>query len=146
MDRSDIATYMWGRLGAMFTEVGIDNADTTGDLKEPIDDTFLALGVNYADLASATSASSDVRAARSLAYYYGLISIRDAALNRVDESKSNGAPSVSLSRSRSQFVDNVNAAIDQAEKAATPYLPVVDSWVEGSLETGTFLYDGTAYG
>jgi hypothetical protein len=52
MSRAQLAAELWGRLGTQFTEAGITNTDTTGNLKEPVDSTLLALGVSYGDLAT----------------------------------------------------------------------------------------------
>jgi hypothetical protein len=52
MSRAQLAAELWGRLGTQFTEAGITNIETTGNLKEPVDSTLLALGISYSDLAT----------------------------------------------------------------------------------------------
>lgn len=145
MNRVELMGYAWGRLGVLFTEVGMTNDDSSGNMKEPLDDTLMALGSTYEDAASAVVATADERAARALVRYYGLIAIQDSALNYVDESKSTGAPSVSLSRSRSQFVAQIEKSLERAYKDAAQYLPIGGGWIENDLETGAFLYDGAEF-
>lgn len=134
MTRAQLAADLWGMLQRQFVEAGITNDDSTGQLKEPVDSTLLALGIDYSDLAAAEVANTDVSKARILARYYGLSTIYDAVLDRVDEQVD--APSVNLRRS--QMVTQVKAALDNAESAAKPFIPVFNegSWGFASLSIG----------
>ena len=60
MSRAQLSAALWGLLQRQFTEVGIENEDSTGNLKEPVDFTLLALGTSYDDLTTGTVASADV--------------------------------------------------------------------------------------
>jgi hypothetical protein len=137
MSRMELAGYLWGRLQAQFTEVGIVNADSSGNLKEPLDDTFVALGFSFSDAATATVEDADTQKALALVRYYGLTTVYDAALNRTDEQKSVGAPSVSLSQNKSQFVRQLENALFRAKENAEPFLPKGDTWIFGSISTDT---------
>ena len=114
------------------------NTDTTGNLKEPVDETFVALGVSYDDLATATVAPADQQAAMILSRYYGLLSVYDAALNRVDKQTSVGAPSVSKSENYSQFVRQLENALFRARENAKPFLPSGATWAFGDLSLGIY--------
>ena len=145
MSRADLQAYLWGRLQTLFTEVGMTDDDTAGNLKEPLDETFVALGSSYGDAAIATVSDEDTSKALALVRYYGLTSIYDAALNRIDEQKSVGAPSVSLSQNKSQFVRQLENALFRARENVEAFLPTGTKWIVGELETGTFLYDGATF-
>ena len=119
MSRAQLSAALWGLLQRQFTEVGIENEDSTGNLKEPVDFTLLALGTSYDDLTTGTVASADVGKAMIVARFYGLQAAYDAALGRVDMSV--GAPSVS--KSGNQYVKDLAAALAIAETRAKPYLP-----------------------
>jgi hypothetical protein len=123
MSRAQLAANLWGLLQRQFTEVGISNEDSTGNLKEPVDFTLLALDVDFDDLATGSVASADVSKALTVARYYGLRAIYDAALYRVDYQQSVGAPSVSKQENRSQYVRQLEEALKRAKADAEPYLP-----------------------
>ena len=145
MSRADLHAFLWGQLQTQFLEVGKTDDDTSGNLKEPLDSTFVALGTSYGDVGTATVSDEDTAKALVLVRFYGLTSIYDAALNRIDEQKSVGAPSVSLSQNKSQFVRQLENALFRAKEQAAPFLPSGAKWIVGELETGTFLYDGASY-
>jgi hypothetical protein len=134
MTRAQLAADLWGMLQRQFAEADIANEDSTGNLKEPVDSTLLALGVDYAELATAEVANSDVVKARILARYYGLSAVYDAVLNSVDVQVD--APNVNLRRS--QRVANLKAAVDAARAVALPFISVENegSWFVGSVDLG----------
>lgn len=132
--RAQLVSDLWGMLQTQFTEVGTINEDSTGNLKEPVDLTLLALGTDYDDLPTATVANADVAKAMILARYYGLSKVYDGAMNRIDSNKSVGAPSVSRSDSKSQYVRALERALETAKAAAEPYLPAAASaWGFGTI-------------
>lgn len=135
MQRAQLTADLWGMLQTQFTEVGIVNDDSTGNLKEPVDQTLLALGTDYDDLPTATVANADVSKALILARYYGLLKVYDAAMNRTDTQKSVGAPSVSRSDNKSQYVRQLENAIFRAKEQAEPFLPSAgaNSWGFGTI-------------
>lgn len=53
MNRADAVAYLAPRFAKYLTGAGRANTDTTGGLKEPIDDAFLALGYTTAQLPTA---------------------------------------------------------------------------------------------
>jgi hypothetical protein len=123
MSRAQLAANLWGLLQRQFQEVGISNEDSTGNLKEPVDSTLLALEVDYSDLPTAEVANADVIKAVTLSRYYGLRAIYDAALYRVDYQMSVGAPSASKQENRSQYVRQLEESLKRAKAEADPYLP-----------------------
>jgi hypothetical protein len=60
LTRAQAATHIAGTLGSLFTLLGVGTADTAGQLKEPIDEALLAIGVAWGDLATASVADADV--------------------------------------------------------------------------------------
>src|SRR5690606_14320997 len=121
---------LWGTLQRQFQEVGIEQLDEPGHLKEPLDSTLLALGVAYVDLDTGEVATGKEYAATVIAKRFGYEAIRDAALNRVDVSVD--APNVSLKDS--QFVAHIERALERAKADAEPYMETgVSSWGVGSF-------------
>jgi hypothetical protein len=117
-------------LQRQFQEVGIENSDESGHLKEPIDSTLMALGVAYGDLESGTIADGDEHKAIAIARYQGLQAIADAAATWVDVTLD--APNTSLKRS--QFVTNIEKALVRAKADAEPFMETVaSSWGMGIL-------------
>lgn len=119
LSRAQLAAELWGRLQRPFAEVGITNSDTTGNLKEPIDATLLALGTAWGDVATGTVAAGDELKAITVAVYYGWEAAVTAAANLVDGSV--GAPQVQ--ESSSQLIANYTKQQEYAKVAANAYLP-----------------------
>ena len=134
LSRAELQASLWGTLQRPFTEVGIANTDTTGNLKEPLDATLYAMGTAYADLTTGTIADGSEFDALKVARYYGLSAIYDAALNRVDVRLTD--EDMSRSDTWSQFVKNLKDARDEAKADAAPFLPADGSWGAGSLSLG----------
>ncbi len=132
MNRAALAAALWGDLQRPFTEVGITNADTSGNLKEPLDKTFRALGTAWGDEATATVADGSEAAALSVAVYYGWEAVVTAAANLVDGSV--GAPQVS--ESSSQLFANYTKQRDAAKRDALAYLPD-----DGAFSIGAIVMD-----
>jgi hypothetical protein len=132
LSRNQLAAELWGVLQRTFAEVGIENSDTSGNLKEPIDATLAVLGVSYADLPTGEVADGSERAAIDVARYYGLQAVYIAATGFVDMQVD--APSIRLSKS--QYVANVKAAMDACKEIASPYLPADGAWGSGSISLG----------
>lgn len=138
MSRAQLMTYLWGKLGDQFTEAGMTNDDTSGNLKEPLDETFVALGFSFTDAATAEVVTGDEPKAMTLARYFGLLAVYDAVMNRVDSQISVGAPSVSKSENRSQFVRQLENALFRAREAAEPFLPTGGTVAFGDLNLGIY--------
>lgn len=118
MSRAQLAANLWGLLQRQFTEVGIENEDSTGNLKEPIDFTLLALGTSYADLSSGTVDDGDEHDALTIARYQGLRSVYDAALAKVDVTID--APNTSVKWS--QYAAAIEKALTAAKAEALPLM------------------------
>lgn len=58
MTRADLAAWLGERYGIYLDQVGRAATDTPGNLKAPIDDALLALGIDDADLVTATTTTS----------------------------------------------------------------------------------------
>lgn len=129
MTRADLASYLANVHGALLAEAGVAATDTAGALKEPVDDALLALGTDYADLATATIASADIVGARKLGNLAVLERVYRAVLNRVDIE----IDGPETRKRRSQMVGNLKTALDAAKAEAAPYLAVGSSWAGGSL-------------
>lgn len=133
MSRAQLTAALWGTLQRQFTEVGITNTDDSGNLKEPVDSTLLALGVAYSVLASGDAdliADGDEHKALIVARAYGLSTILDAALNTFDESID--APNTTIKRS--QFVTNIERALARANADAAPFISTAPSaWGAGTI-------------
>lgn len=118
MNRAALAAELWGRLQRPFAEVGITNSDTTGNLKEPLDATFLALGVAYGDVATGTVSSGDELKAITVAVYYGYAAIVGAFIDKEIEVD---APNTRVSKGTQG--DRYERLLANAKAAALPYLP-----------------------
>lgn len=70
MDRADAAAYLTGLYGTGTTNLlglaDVTATDTTGGLKEPIDEALASLGVAWSELATATVTDADVPATLAL--------------------------------------------------------------------------------
>lgn len=132
LSRAELAAELWGRLQRPFAEVGITNSDTTGNLKEPIDSTLVALGTAFGDLATGMVAAGDELKAITVAVYYGWDAAVTAAANLVDGSV--GAPQVQ--ESLSQLTANYTKQRDLAKQAALPWLPSDNTWGYGAITLG----------
>jgi hypothetical protein len=130
MNRAALVAELWIRLQRVFVVVGITDEDTPGNLKEPVDDTLRALGVAYADLATGEVADSDIDKAIILAEYYGLKTVYKSAIQNVDISVA--APQVS--KSKSQFVANITAALALAKAEAAAWIPGEATWSAGTID------------
>lgn len=136
MNRAALAAELWGRLQRPFAEVGITNSDTTGNLKEPIDATLLALGTAWGDVATGTVAAGDELKAITVAVYYGYAAMLDAVSTRVTRSLSAASPQVSRTDAFTDLTKTLEAAMARAKAAALPYLPADSSWGYGTVSLG----------
>ena len=133
LSRAELATELWGWMQRSFTEVGITNSDTSGNLKEPLDATLQVFDVAYADLSSGSIADGTERRAINVAVYYGYMAVLVAAEQRATTSISVSAPSVSKSVNWSDYVTNITKAMERAKAIAAPDLPSDSTWGSGSL-------------
>jgi hypothetical protein len=136
LSRAELAAELWGLLQRQFTEIGIANEDTSGNLKEPIDATLGVFDVAYSDLATGTIADGSERDAINVARYYGYVTVLESALNRVTTSISASAPSVSKSSNWSEYIKNLTDAMERSRQIAAAFLPSDGSWGSGSISLG----------
>ncbi len=147
MSRAQLAAELWGRLQTQFTVAGITNADTTGNLKEPVDSALMALGIGYGDLPTATVADSDVQRAIAWAVFYGYSAVIPRVADQAKQvSTSVGAPSVSKSTNGAAYLNELRLLRDAAKDAAEHMTPGM-AWAVGELATGVFsTSDGSEWG
>jgi hypothetical protein len=117
LNRATLATLLGTRAGRNLTAVGLTTTDTTGNLKEPLDDTFRALGTPYSDLASATVDDSNINQFLAVGAVYVLRRALDEASGLADVS----ASTLGASKSQSQIVKNLRDRLAEAEAAAAQY-------------------------
>lgn len=136
MGRAQLSAELWGRLQRQFAEAGIDNTDTTGNLKEPVDSALMALGTSYSDLPSGTVADTDITQAIAWAVYFGYVAVLHAVAHTGTAiSKSVGAPSVSKSENRADYIKSLERLRDAAYASASALAPG-DAWAFGDMNLG----------
>ncbi len=106
MTRADIVGYLAARLGSLVAEAGMAASDTTGNLKEPLDDALRGMGYAEADLT--TVVPTDTRSVLISARYQTLLRIQEAIADRFDVSV--GGDSFKLQ----QVIDNVEKLLAKA--------------------------------
>lgn len=129
MSRADSASYLAGTLAQWLTDAGLTAADTSGNLKEPIDDALLMTGTTYSDLTTATVADTDVPGFRKVLKYTGLLRIQDAIGSRVDLQ----LDGPQMSKSRSQAVKSIAEIIKTAKESAEPFITTSGAWSQGTV-------------
>jgi len=117
LNRATLATLLGTRAGANLRAVGLTTADTTGNLKEPLDDTLRALGVPYGSEASATQDEGQVSRFLAVGAVYVLRRALDEASGLADVS----ATTLGASKSQSQIVKNLRDRLAEAEMMAAQY-------------------------
>ena len=117
LTRSQAATAVGARSGRALVQVGLTTADTTTNLKEPLDDTFVALGVPYASVASATVEDSDLHFLLAVAEVFVLRRALQEAIGFSDVA----ATQLGVSKRKSQIVANLKDALARAEQQPAVY-------------------------
>jgi hypothetical protein len=140
--RAQLSTYIGGMLTQPLTAAGISSVDSTGNMKEPIDDALLALGVDPTLISgSGAFTALDARAAYATVKYYALMRIRDAVLHMVDIA----GESPQVTAKRSQFVTALNARIAEAKVDSESFATTTTTggWSRGSLNLNYIEPDDT---
>jgi hypothetical protein len=127
LSRAELAAKLWGRLQRPFTEVGIADADTSGNLMEPLDDTLAALGLEDDGVVSDDNKTKAI----ALAVYYGWEAIVRAFIDMDDQVD---APNIHMVNSKQG--DRYEKQRDLAQLAAAPYLPDGGSFSSGTIHLG----------
>jgi hypothetical protein len=117
LDRTEAATELANRSGRALVAVGRNTTDTTGNLREPLDDTFRALGVAWGDLATATVEEGDLD--RFLAI--GAVFVIRRALDEAAGFADVAATALGTSKRKSQIVKNLTDQLNRAESYAAQY-------------------------
>lgn len=134
LTRAQAATAVANRSGRALVNVGLATTDTAGALKEPLDDTFLALGVPYANLATATVQDDDLGKFLAVAAVFVLRRALDEASGFADVA----ATGLGVSKRKSQIVQNLTMLLARAEAAAEAY--GVTGMV-GTMTSGVYIVD-----
>lgn len=113
--RSVLVAAIAGGLRELLAEAELLPADTTGHLKEPIDQTFRALGVAEVGLAAATVADGSESAAIAIANYFTLARILNAVSTEISLS------SVGSRAEFQQLYDHVKERLEAALVVAQGY-------------------------
>jgi hypothetical protein len=117
LNRQEAADELANRAGRHLLAVGLTADDTTGNLKEPLDDTFRALGVAYADVADAEVEESELD--RFLAV--GAVFVLRQALGASSGFADVAATALGTSKRKSQIVKNLMDQLNRAESYAAQY-------------------------
>src|SRR4051812_16690069 len=117
LSRAQAATELAARAGAHLRAAGLLTTDTTGNLKEPLDDTFRALGVTYSGLAVATVAESDLDQFLAV----GTVYVLRAAVAESSKLADVAATTLGTSKRQNQITENLERALVRAESAAMGY-------------------------
>ena len=134
LTRAQATAELAARTGRVLVTVGLLATDTTGNLKEPLDDTFRALGTAYANIASATVDTADLDQFLAIGAVYVLRRALDEAMGYADVA----ATSLGTSKRKSQIVANLRARLADAEAEATVYGTVALASIMGS---GVYIVD-----
>lgn len=127
--RTNAADYIAGMFAQQLTDAGLATTDTTGALKEPIDTALRLTGTSHADIATATVSDADAVGFFAVLDYTALLRIQRAILLRVDLQ----LDGPQMSKSRSQAVRQIERAVDDAKKAADPFIVESGEWGYGTI-------------
>ena len=131
MSRVAASTYLTSQFQQTFEAAGVAY-DMSGGLDPIVDQALLWLGTSYSDLPTATVDDQDTPGFIALLRYAALTRIYDAVLSFVDVQISD--PNVS--KSRNQFVKNLESAVARAKGDADPFI-VGGSAFQGGVLTFT---------
>lgn len=108
MNRLEVAAAVGARLVTQLADAGMSAADTTGNLKEPIDDALRAMGVAEPELVAAES--DDARGFLAMTRYQTLRVVLERIGDRFNVSTSGDSFSLN------QAFSNVEKLLKQAEQ------------------------------
>ena len=131
LTRSQAAQELIAHYGDLMLDVGKAATDTTGNLKEPIDRTFRAMGTLYAGLASATLDDTELDTFLTLGGYFVVERALDAASGMADVA----ATTLGTSKRKSQIVANLRARREELRERAIAagYFAVVGAVMAGGV-------------
>jgi hypothetical protein len=128
LNRDEAAGELANRSGRALTAVGLLTSDTTGNLKEPLDDTFRALGVAYGDLIDADVEEGDLDQFLAV----GTVYVLRHALAASSGFANVAATALGTSKQKQQIVQNLEKRLLEAEAHAAQYGVSVLTPVMGS--------------
>jgi len=117
LTRTQAGNELGARMRGVLTAVGMTTADSTGNLKEPLDDTFRAFGVAFADLSGATIDIAQLDAFLAV----GAVFVLRRALAEASGLADVSATTLGASKRQSQVVTNLADRLADAEMRATQY-------------------------
>ena len=131
LSRASLITAVTGELAGVLTLAGFTAADTAGNMKEPADRCFRALGVAEGDLASATVADGDEEKAIAYLRYFTVDKAVWATASKMNVAASGGAKA-NLREQHENLLRLLSAALAQAQalglplpgNGQSPYIPV----------------------
>lgn len=107
MNRSEVASAVGSRLVTQLGDAAMSAADTSGNLREPIDDALRAMGYTEADLA--TAEPEDARGLIAMVRYHVLRIVLERIGDRFDYSDPDGSARLN------QTIGNVEKLLARAE-------------------------------
>lgn len=91
LSRAQLTTALAGKLAQALALAGLAATDSSGALKEPLDETFRALGVGEAGLAAAVAADGAEAKALAFATFFGWDRVVAALVSKMDVKAGGGA-------------------------------------------------------
>ncbi len=134
LSRATLATELGTRAGGYLRAVGLTTADTTGNLKESLDDTLRAMGTTYTGLATATLADTSLDQFIAV----GTVYVLRAAIAEATRLADVAATTLGASKRQSQIVENLERALARAESQAAVYGIAV---LSSTMTTGVMTFD-----
>jgi hypothetical protein len=128
LSRAEAASELANRAGRHLVAVGLNSSDTTGNLKEPLDDTFRALGVAYGDLIDADVEEGELDQFLAV----GTVYVLRQALGASSGFANVAATALGTSKQKQQIVQNLEKRLLEAEAHAAQYGVSVLTPVMGS--------------
>jgi hypothetical protein len=128
LNREEAASELANRAGRHLIAVGLTADDTTSNLKEPLDDTFRALGVAYGDLADAEVEEGNLDQFLAV----GSVYVLRHALAASSGFANVAATALGTSKQKQQIVQILEKRLAEAEAYAAQYGVSVLNPVMGS--------------
>lgn len=135
LTRAQAAIEIIANYGDAMLAVGKLATDTTGNLKEPIDLAFRAIGVTQGSETSATLAPSDLDRFLVIGGYFVIRRALAAAMGMADVA----ATTLGVSKRKSQIAENLRKQLDEARRDAVAF--GFGGVVGMSMTSGVYLLD-----
>jgi hypothetical protein len=129
LTRTDAAQIAAAEFAELCEALGVGTADTSGEMKEPIDAALRLLGVAEANLPAATVSDADVAAFLAALRWTVLRRLRNAAAARVTVS----APALGVSKVASDYARHLDGLVEQARQEVVRWGIASAAMASGSL-------------